>query len=214
MTASTIRLVIADQQEIFRRGLQSVLAVIGWTLVVGETDDEETLFEILSSDHVDIVLLDLEMSDGPGQDVLKRLRGEFGQVSVVVLVAVAGHGFLLRRAIELDVHGMISRNAGPAELESALRAVAGGHRYIQPDLMGSLVAISTSSRERIADQISPRQFEILGMVSRGKTNRQIAHELQISETTVKSELRVVYAELGVSSRAEAVAAALRSGLVD
>ena len=204
---------IADRQEIFRRGLRSVLATTASIIVVGETADEEELFEILSSDEVDIILLDLEMSGRRGRDVLERLRSDSGEVSVLVLVAAANHSFRLKRALELDVDGMILRKASVVELRTALGEVAGGQRYIHPELMRSLVEISTPSPERPADRLSPRQLQILAMVSRGRRNKQIAHEMQISETTVKSELRVIYAELGVSSRAEAVAMALRVGLV-
>lgn len=204
---------IADRQEIFRRGLRSVLATTASIIVVGETADEEELFEILSSDEVDIILLDLEMSGRRGRDVLERLRADSGEVSVLVLVAAANHSFRLKRALELDVDGMILRKASVVELRTALGEVAGGQRYIHPELMRSLVEISTPSPERPADRLSPRQLQILAMVSRGRRNKQIAHEMQISETTVKSELRVIYAELGVSSRAEAVAMALRVGLV-
>lgn len=213
MVASSIRVVIADRQEIFRRGLRSVLATTASIIVVGETADEEELFEILSSDEVDIILLDLEMSGRRGRDVLERLRADSGEVSVLVLVAAANHSFRLKRALELDVDGMILRKASVVELRTALGEVAGGQRYIHPELMRSLVEISTPSPERPADRLSPRQLQILAMVSRGRRNKQIAHEMQISETTVKSELRVIYAELGVSSRAEAVAMALRVGLV-
>lgn len=204
---------IADRQEIFRRGLRSVLATTASVIVVGETADEEELFEILSSDEVDIILLDLEMSGRRGRDVLERLRADSGEVSVLVLVAAANHSFRLKRALELDVDGMILRKASVVELRTALGEVAGGQRYIHPELMRSLVEISTPSPERPADRLSPRRLQILAMVSRGRRNKQIAHEMQISETTVKSELRVIYAELGVSSRAEAVAMALRVGLV-
>lgn len=213
MVASSIRVVIADRQEIFRRGLRSVLATTASVIVVGETADEEELFEILSSDEVDIILLDLEMSGRRGRDVLERLRADSGEVSVLVLVAAANHSFRLKRALELDVDGMILRKASVVELRTALGEVAGGQRYIHPELMRSLVEISTPSPERPADRLSPRRLQILAMVSRGRRNKQIAHEMQISETTVKSELRVIYAELGVSSRAEAVAMALRVGLV-
>lgn len=207
------RVVIADSQEIFTTGLKSLLTGVAWIVVVGEANEATGLFEILESSRVDLLLLDPGLPEVREPHLIERLRILTGNLRIVVMTA-GDESEKLRTALQLGADGIIHRSAGAEEFVSAVRKVADGHHYIQPELINSLVWLSAPPMERVSERLSPRQSRVLQLLTQGLGNRQIAATMDISETTVKSELRLIYAELEASSRAEAAAIALRIGLVD
>ncbi|HEX6301029.1 MAG TPA: response regulator transcription factor [Acidimicrobiia bacterium] len=210
---SAIRLVIADTQEVFREGLKSVLGDIEWITVVGEADDEPGLLDQLQFLDADMILVDLAISGTTDPHVIQRLRNMADHLFVIVITA--GHeSDRLRKALQLGADGFLLRETDSVTFLDALRKVADGHHYIQSELAARLVGLSVPSSKPVGERLSGRQLRVLQLLTRGSGNRQIAREMGISETTVKSELRFIYAELEAASRAEAAAIALRIGLVD
>lgn len=208
-----VRLLIADRQEVFREGLKKVLDDLEWVTVVGEADDELALLDGLQPQLVDMVLVDLDISETTEPHLIDRLRNTADHLCVVVLTS--GHDTdRLRKALQRGADGFLLRSANSTTFVDALRKVADGYHYIQPDLAVTLVGLSVPSSQQITERLSARQLLILQLLAHGLRNRLIAKEMGISETTVKSELRLIYAELGASNRVEAAAIALRVGLVD
>lgn len=210
---STIRLVIADPQDVFREGLKKVLDDLEWIIVVGEAKDEPGLLGGFQPQLVDVILVDLAISETTNPHLIQRLRNMAEHLHVIVLTA--GHDTdRLRKALQAGADGVLLRSAQSATFVDALRKVADGYHYIQPELAATLVGLSVPSLLQVTERLSARQRLILQLMTRGLRNQQIGRQVGISETTVKSELRFIYAELGASNRAEAAAIALRIGLTD
>lgn len=208
-----MRVIITDDHRLFREGLKLILAGVEGVEVVGEAGDGLALFGLLETVPVEVVLLDLGMSQMSGFGVLERLRDQFPELRALVL-SMHDEPSYVRRAIELGAVGYLLKSAGKDELVRALRLVAEGYPYIQGELASALVEPIDGTPGQQNQRPTGRQMEILQLLTEGLENKQIARQLSISETTVKSHLRVIYARLGAHSRAEAAATALRLGLVD
>lgn len=213
MSKQAARVVIADRQEIFRQGLRSAFREVGSSLtLVGEAGDVEELDGVLRSTECDVVLVDLSLGNGGRQSVVVRVQRIVPDVGIVV-VADEGCSEVLKEALTFGASGFVRRDALVDEFVTAVEKVNDGNHYIQAELVRHLVGSSNRPTPGAALP-SPRQMSVLRAVAAGESNKQIARGLGISETTVKADLRVLFAELGAGSRAEAIAIAMRSGLID
>lgn len=213
MSKQAARVVIADRQEIFRQGLRSAFREVGSSLtLVGEAGDVEELDGVLRSTECDVVLVDLSLGNGGRQNVVVRVQRTVPDVGIVV-VADEGCPEVLKEALTFGASGFVRRDALVDEFVTAVEKVNNGNHYIQAELVRHLVGSSNWPPPGAALP-SPRQMSVLRAVAAGESNKQIARGLGISETTVKADLRVLFAELGAGSRAEAIAIAMRSGLID
>jgi DNA-binding NarL/FixJ family response regulator len=204
-------LMVAAEQELFREGVKSVLAQIDWIDLVGEAGDEYTLIDLLQGITTDAVILDCGISNGVDIHVVERVREMVPGVKVLVLAANPDHlDGSVRKAIELGCHGFLLKNIGGDELVRALGMVAEGHHYIQGELIPRLVHRADGPQARL----SHADLMVLQHVAKGLGNGEIATLIGVSETTLKSRLRFIYAELDASTRVEAVATALRGGLIE
>jgi two-component system NarL family response regulator len=166
------------------------------------------MLELLPSLAPDVVLLDVHMPDMSGLDALERaLRREPGLK--VIMLSMHDQAGYVRRAVTLGALGYLLKSTGLDELVRAIRLVADGQAYLQGELAGVLM---TSDEER--PHLSSRELDVLRLLTEGLENKQIAHALGISEATVKTHLKSLYRRLGVRSRAEAAAKALRLGLIE
>jgi len=207
-----MRIVLVDDHRVVRDGIRYMLSDEEAIEIVADVGSGAELFELLESEPVDAVLLDVRMPDMSGFDVLEQMRGEIPQVRVIMLSMHDAPGYV-RRAVELGAAGYLLKNASRSELLAALRSVGDGGAYIQTDLANPLVAelagIGDSARS-----LSPREQQVLQLVAHGYENKQIASELAISDATVKTYLRGIFGTLEVTGRAEAVAVGLRRGLIE
>lgn len=208
-----MRVIISDDHRLFREGLELILAGVEGVEVVGAVGDGRDLIELLETVPAEVVLLDLGMAQISGFGILEWFRDQFPEVKALVLSMHDGPSYA-RRAIELGAVGYLLKSVGKEELVRALRLVAEGYPYIQGEIAGTLVEPIGGSPHQGTQRPTGRQLEILQLLSEGLKNKQIARQLGISETTVKSHLRVVYALLDAHGRAEAATTALRLGLVD
>lgn len=208
-------MVVADRQEVFRAGLKSAFEAVDWLKLVGEARDVEGLNHLLQTTACEVVLADLALGDGARQSIVARVRRAVPAARVVAVVAADGNSQNgLKEALTLGASGFLRRDAHIDEFVNAVEKVADGNHYIQAELLRHLLDGSGGSPQPAVAVPSPRQMSVLEGVAGGKSNRQIARELGISETTVKADLRVVFAKLQVATRAEAIAVAMRSGLID
>jgi DNA-binding NarL/FixJ family response regulator len=205
-----MKVILTDDHKVVRDGLRWMLSGEEDVEVVGEAASGEQLLDLLSATTADVVLLDVRMPGMGGLDALAEIARRVPEVKVIIL-SMHDEPAYVRRAIELGAAGYLLKNANREEILEALRAVHAGRAYVQNDLTGTLLS-TISGKERSV--LSPRELEILSLVSQGLENKQIATALGISEATVKTHLKGVFTRLEVSSRAEAVATGLRLGLIE
>lgn len=207
-----MRLVIADDHRVVRDGIRYMLADADGIEIAGEASTGEELIELLETDPVDVVLLDVRMPGMNGFEVLERLQEDLSQVRVLMLSMHDAPGYV-RRAIELGAAGYLLKSASRDEVLSAIDAVVEGGAYVQGELVQPLVN-EMSGQSGSGTSLSPRERQVLQLVADGFENKQIVAELSLSEGTVKTYLRGIFQKLDVASRAEAVAVGLRRGLID
>jgi DNA-binding NarL/FixJ family response regulator len=215
MPTHPIRILIVDDHPIVRDGLAAILGTQADFVVSGEAASGETalaLFERLPRDQwPDIVLLDLEMPGMDGVAVLRRLRERHPGVRVVVFTAFDTDERILG-ALQAGAKGYLLKGAPRGELFNAVRVVHGGGSLLQP-VVASRLMNHLAEPER-AEALTARERMVLALLARGKQNKEIAGELNITERTVKFHLSAIYDKLGAGNRTEAVRIALQQGLVD
>lgn len=216
MTVERLRVVIADDHEAVREGLRWMLREDA-VEILGEAADGEALLRILGTMTPDAVLLDLSMPGISGHEVLERLRATGRTVPVVVLT-MHDDDASVDRALGLGAAGYILKSAPRDEMLRALRAAASGGAYVQPSLAKPLlerhVSVPVSDTpDAAAVHLTPRQVQLLRALAAGRSNKELAHELELSQATVKGYLKDLYRRLDVTSRAGAVAYGMRHGLI-
>jgi DNA-binding NarL/FixJ family response regulator len=205
-----VRIMIVDDHRIVREGLSYMLGELDEVELVGEAESGSELLERLPRAHPDVVLLDVHMPGMSGLEALEHVRREHPDVKVIML-SMHDQAAYVQQAIELGAAGYLLKSAGLEELMRALHSVTSGRPYLQGELAAALVS-TPQPGER--PHLSPRELEVLLLLSRGRENKQIARKLGISEATVKTHIKALFGRLGARSRAEAVATALRLGLID
>jgi DNA-binding NarL/FixJ family response regulator len=206
-----VKLIIADDHRVVREGISYMLSGEDDIDIVGEAAGGEELLTLLDETSVDVVLLDVRMSGMGGLEVLERIEHGLPQIRVLMLSMHDEPGYV-RRAIELGASGYLLKSTGREELLRAIRAVADGGVYIQGELVEPLVA--NVAKPAASGKLSPRETEVLQLVANGFENKQVATELGLSEATVKTYMRGIFERLDVTGRAEAVAVALRLGVIE
>lgn len=206
----TIRVMLVDDHRIVREGLAYMLADVEGIELVGEADGGGEFLEVLDQIDPDVVLLDVHMPTMSGLEVLERLQGRDTRVRVVMLSMYDQSGYV-QQAVQLGAMGYLLKSVSLEELVRAITLVASGKPYVQGELATALV---TPSESTDLPKLSPRELQILKLLSSGLGNKQIARRLDISEATVKTHVKSLFARLGVSTRTAAAASALRLGLID
>jgi len=204
-----IKIVIADDHAIVRRGLRQLLETADGFVVVAEAEDVESARRYLRGHHPDVLVLDLNMPGESSIDAIPKLRDEFPDTQIVVLT-MQNEPAYARSALSAGVLGYVLKESADAELVEAIRAAVAGERYLNPRL-GAKVAAEPPPGP--PDGLSERELEILRLIALGYTNAQVAEELFLSVRTVETHRAHIQQKLGLSDRAELVRYALDRKLV-
>ncbi|HEX3802117.1 MAG TPA: response regulator transcription factor [Solirubrobacteraceae bacterium] len=207
--AEPIRIVIADDHAIVRRGLRQLLEGEDGFDVVAEAEDVETARRVMRGHSPDVLVLDLNMPGEPSIEAIPKLRREFPNTEIVVLT-MQNEPAYARSALGAGVLGYVLKESADAELVEAIRAAFAGERYLNPRL-GAKVASEPPPGP--PDGLSDRELEILRLIALGYTNSQVADELYLSVRTVETHRAHIQQKLGLSDRAELVRYALDRKLV-
>ncbi len=200
-----VRVIIADDHVVFRMGLKAFLESEGMQ-VVGEASNGDECVRLYQNERPDLLILDMRMPGTDGLDALEQIRRHDAEARVLVLTSF-GTEEEIYRALQLGALGFLLKDAMRDELSEAVRNVREGRKHIP-------LTIASRLAERLSRQaLSEREQEILLLLTRGLTNREIAGILQISPSTIKNHLNALYAKLDVSDRTEAAIASLIRGLV-
>src|SRR5215469_963479 len=203
---AAIRVLIADDHLVFRMGLRSLLNNERDITVAGEATTGAQAIQKFKELQPDVVVLDLRMPDGGGLRALAGMNELRAQAKVLVLSSYANEEEVYQ-ALQAGASGYVLKDAGRDELVGAIRKVYEGGQWIQPCLRPIL-----AGRED-RPELTSRELEVLTLIVRGLTNREIANILGNSENTVRNHTIRIFAKLYVSDRAEAVSAALERGIV-
>ncbi|MFE4678383.1 response regulator [Streptomyces sp. NPDC056721] len=203
---SLISLLIVDDHPVVRDGLRGMFESAGDFTVLGEASNGVEAVELTARLDPDVVLMDLRMPGGNGVDAIKELTRRGARSRVLVLTTYDTDSDTLP-AIEAGATGYLLKDAPREELFTAVRAAADGRTVLSPAVASRLVTAVRTPAAPADEPLSAREREVLALVAKGTSNKEIARVLFISEATVKTHLTHVYGKLGVKDRAAAVAVA-------
>jgi DNA-binding NarL/FixJ family response regulator len=209
MADSTIRLLLVDDHPVVRDGLRGMCESEPDFRVVGEASDGVEAVALANELEPDVVLMDLRMPGGSGVDAIAALAAAGSAANVLVLTTYDTDRDIMA-ALDAGATGYLLKDAPRDELFGAIRSAAAGESVLSPAVATRVVSrVRTSGSE----ELSGRETDVLALVARGRSNREIARALFVSEATVKTHLGHVYVKLGVNDRASAVATAYDRGLL-
>jgi len=203
---SRIRVLIADDHSVVREGLVSLIGRRADMAVVGEASNGREAVDLWKKHQPDVTLLDLRMPELDGVGVIKEIRAENQHARIIVLTTFDGDEDIYR-AIQAGSKGYLLKDAPREALMDCIRRVHGGDTCVPVHLAAKLA-------QRISgESLSEREIDVLKLMAQGKSNKEIGSALFISEGTVKSHVKGIFAKMNVISRTEAVATATRRGLI-
>jgi NarL family two-component system response regulator LiaR len=207
--AVAIRVVIADDHRVVRDGLCYLLGQEPGVEVVGEAGDGRQAVDVVAATRPDVLLLDLYMPERDGHSVLAALCDTPRRPAIVVLTSATDDEDLVR-AMQAGATSYLLKTAAAEEVIAAVRAAAAGTASLSPELLTRFTqAIRRPPAPDPLEPLSPREREVLELIARGHSNRQIARDLMIGEQTVKTHVRSILAKLVLQDRVQAAIFALR-----
>lgn len=204
-----IRLLISDDHPVVRAGLGGMLSGAEDFEVVGEATNGSEAVALANSTKPDVVLMDLRMPKMDGVEAISRIKERNPEINILVLTTYESDSDILR-ALERGATGYMLKDAPREDLFEAIRATAEGKSPLAPDVAARLVQ---RVREPADEVLSTREIEILEFIAGGASNKDIAKQLWISDTTVKSHVLHIFNKLEVKDRTAAVTVALRRGII-
>jgi DNA-binding NarL/FixJ family response regulator len=211
-TPIALQVVIVDDHPLYRAALKGAVSAACPEGRFNEADSVASMFDVLERHpSVDLLLLDLNLPDAHGFSALAYLRGSYPQLPVIVVSAMDDSA-TMHQAMAFGAQGFLSKSADAASIRSCVQAVLRGDVVVptgyHSESPESPDSAALDVAERLA-QLTPQQFRVLGMLCSGRLNKQIAHELQITEATVKAHMTAIMRKLGAANRTQAVLLAAR-----
>ncbi len=210
---SAIRVVVVDDHPFFRDGLSRGLRQSGYLEVVGEAGNGREGLELIRSERPDVAVLDYQMPDLDGLDVVHALVRDAVATRTLMLSALTDSAVVFR-ALQEGANGYLSKEARRSEIVEAVISVAQGGTVVPPELAAGLADQIRLRGQAAGPALSPRELEVLQGFARGLSIPALAAELYLGPSTVKTHTQRLYEKLGVSDRAAAVAEAMRRGLLE
>lgn len=201
-----IRVMLVDDHIIVRMGLTFAIDNQADMNVVAQAEDGDEAAALFREHRPDVVVLDLRMPKANGIDTIGHLRREFGAVRILVLSNYAS-GDEISAALQAGANGFVGKDTSLPDLIDAIRRVHGGDQAISPGVARRLAG-------RISSQLSPRELEVLTMLGRGLSNKEVGAALNVVESTVKVHVTNILTKLGVADRTQAVLAGVKRGIIE
>jgi len=204
--AERIRVLVADDHPVVRAGLAAVIAEEADLLLVAQAENGERACGLFREHRPDVVLMDLRMPVMDGVQAIRTITAEFPAARILALTTYEGDADI-RRALEAGARGYLLKDMLLTEVITAIRAVRRGDRVIPTAVAARLAEFPERS------DLTDRELEVLQLVARGLSNKQVARAIGRTDETVKIHLKNMFAKLGVADRTEAVTVALARGLI-
>ena len=213
---TVIRLLLVDDQPLFREGLRTLLSVLPDFEVVGEAGNGEEAIRLARTLRPSVVLMDLQMPVLDGVAATRRLREEQPDCRVIVLTTFDDDDKVFD-GLRAGAVGYLLKDAPSEKLAEAIRVAARGETFLQPSVAAKVVAefsrLSRKSTLALVEPLSERELEILRLIAKGESNREIGERLFLAEGTVKNHVTNILAKLDARDRTEAAVRAKDSGLI-
>lgn len=211
----SLRVVLADDQDLVRAGFRVILGTEPGIDVVGEAGDGVEAVDLVTRLRPDVVLMDVQMPRMDGLEATRRILAAGNGVRVVILTTFDREDYLFE-ALQAGASGFLLKNASPEDLVESVRVVARGDALLSPEVTRRVIARFSggAARERTRPpELTDREFEVLVELAKGASNAEIAAVLYLGETTVKTHVSRVLAKLGLRDRTHAVVFAYERGIV-
>lgn len=212
---NAIRVLLADDHSLFRAGVHALLSNIEGVEVVGEADSGRKALELVRTRNPDVVLMDIAMPEMNGLETTTRVTKEIPGVRVIMLSMHAGEEYVMQ-ALRAGASGYLLKDAATSELELAVRAVARGETYLTPTISKRVIddyLMRTTGSQGPVDQLTKRQREILQLIAKGYTSKEMAQMLTLSPKTIETHRTQLMKQLDIHDVAGLVRYAIRVGLV-
>lgn len=209
-----VKIMITDDHSIIREGLKNLLELDGQIEVIAEAVDGKDCLDKLSIYKPDVLLLDINMPNMNGLEVLQQLKARKMKVKVLVLT-VHNETEYLMKAVDIGINGYVLKDSESSELKKAIFSIVEGETYIQPSLIPALNAkrIERNEDEEKIYALTKRELEVLKLLAIGMYNKEVAEKLEISERTVKNHVSNIFKKLEVTDRTQAAVFAIRNNLI-
>lgn len=212
---SKVRILIADDHSMVREGLKQLVELEEDIIVVAQAGNGKEAVDKIVEYKPDVVLLDINMPEMNGLEVLKHLDKNKIETNIIILT-IHNEIEYLYKAVEIGVKGYVLKDSDSDVLISAIRAVYSGDTYIQPN-MAALLFKKMNNKEPANvnnSRLTKREIEVLKLITEGLLNKEIAHRLAISEKTVKNHVSNIFKKIEVSDRTQAAVFAIKNAIVD
>jgi len=220
MTENTepVTVVVADDQSAVREGLVLLLGTLPGIAVTGEAEDGEAAVEVVAAQRPQVVLMDLNMPGCDGVEATRRIRASYPQTQVVVLTTYSDDESIIS-ALRAGALGYLTKDATRAEIGRAVLAAAAGQAVMDPEVQQRLLSAAVRapappSGDPEEGDLTPRESDVLRLIAAGKSNREIARALFVSEATVKTHINRIFAKTGSRDRTQAMRYAYTHGYAD
>jgi DNA-binding NarL/FixJ family response regulator len=208
-----IRVILADDHAVVRKGIRDFLEEAGDIAVVAEASAGDEALALIREHRPDVAVLDIQMPGRTGLEVTRAVRAEQLPVGVLILTAYDDDPFIMT-ALQAGANGYVLKSAEPEEIVAAVRAVREGQSALDPQILRKVMAhLAGGPPPGTIEALSAREIEVLRLAARGFTNKAIAAQLGISDRTVQGHMANIFGKLGVASRTEAVTRGIQMGLV-
>ena len=222
MTENTdaVTVVVADDKSAVRDGLVLLLGTLPGIAVIGEAEDGEAAIETVATKNPQVVLMDLNMPRCDGVEATRRIRASHPRTQVVVLTTYSDDDSIIA-ALQAGALGYLTKDATRAEIGRAVLAAAAGQAVLDPAVQQRLLSAAVRAPAAVPagpapgdDDLTPREAEVLRLIAAGKSNREIARALFVSEATVKTHVNRIFAKTASRDRGQAVHYAYQHGYAD
>ena len=214
----TVRVLIADDQQLIRAGLQLILQTQPDIVVVGEAANGKEAVDAAATLRPDVILMDIRMPGMEGIEATRRILDQESDPPRILILTTFDLDEYVYRALKAGASGFLLKDTPPDQLSAAIRSVGDGDALLSPSITRRLIEAFTATDPVTPDMprelglLSPRETEVLQLLARGRSNQEIANELFVAETTVKSHVARILTKLDLRDRVQAVVFAYESGL--
>jgi DNA-binding NarL/FixJ family response regulator len=209
----TIKIIIADDHPLFRRGLKHALEETSDIEVIGEASNGDSLLSMIKSDNLDMVLLDISMPGKSGLDLLKQLKSEHSKLPILILSVYPEEQYAVR-FIKAGASGYLTKESAAEKLAEAIRKIAAGGKYASTAVIEKLAFDFSDSEKPLHETLSDREYQVFGMIAIGKSLTEIGVDLSLSVKTISTHRTRILEKMKMKKNAELIHYAITRNLLE